>query len=324
MEHILKYFPELDEAFKKSGRRVQIRVFPSGHHALGKGSCKIDLDRDDKGSIVDIRIDIGKVADLTFQALETDESDKKLVLGVRYKGKLTGTFFFDRNNQGKPVSKPGIFTLADYEKSLIPGYKLKRKYDSGDIKLPEEGLNARVIKSFTEMGMICSSGLRFSVGRDNSVNVDFSRISNILDENGSKRQILLKGRGEVNYLCGMDERLPFIAGVTREANTVKEAHKMLQPAKLTNKDKCIRQGEWFFIKKNVPVNLDKKNILKEFELKRNRRSKPHIVEMALKKSSRIYAKGWVEHEDHSAVFLDGWHLVEANREIVDKQLFYQD
>jgi hypothetical protein len=336
MNHILNFFPELDEAFKKTGRKVQIRVYPPNHHALGGLPYKIEVVMDGKGSLVDIRIEYSKIGEYSFQVMDVNEAEKKLVLGVRRNGKIVKTYFFNRNYGGIPDSSSGLIRIVDYEStpataafgknsggtfirnslvrlfSGLPGMKVK------------DDLTVKVSRAFDEIGLICRDGINFRIGKDDSVSLNLDRISAVLDINGSFRQILLKGTGTANYLCGMDERHPFIALVNGDASSVKAAHEKLQPGKLNSGDDFRRQGEWFFIKKNVPSNIGKMKVITGYFLKRNRTSKPHVVETAVKAGAKIYARGWVEHEDHKPLFLADWHLVQLNNEVTEKYVYNTD
>jgi hypothetical protein len=336
MNHILNCFPELAEAFKKTGRSVQIRVYPPRHHALGGYPYRIEVIMDDKNSLVDIRLDNSKIDEYSFQMLDMNAEEKKLVLGVRRMGKVVKTYFFDRNNGGKPESNSGLLRIADYESALAAatfGKKSKNTISrnalggmfSGNPGMTVNAdLCAQVSHAFDEIGLTCRDGFGFGVGTDDSVSLNLNRISAVLDINASFRQILLKGNGEVNYLCGMDERHPFIALVNGDASNVKVAHEKLQPGKLHSGDNFSRQGEWFFIKKNIPVHIGKMKVITGYELKRNGRSKSHVIETAVIKGDRIYARGWVEHEDHKPLFLDDWHLVQLNNEVTEKYFYNYD
>jgi hypothetical protein len=319
MEFIQKYFTELADHLRSVGRRVRIRVYSPGFHALGGQPWAIEMMNDGNGRFVDIRIESSGIKDHTFQAIDVDTEGRKLVLGVRVRGKLVKTYFFGRNNGGGPVSIPGFTRIIDYESA--PKIASSGKNPDNTFR---GGLVEKVMGSFNEIGLHCHEGIRFGVANDDSVWVNFSRISGILDVNQSKRQILLKGFGDANYLCGMDERRPFVALVPVEANSIKDAHTKLLPGNLEPGNEYKRQGEWFFIPKKVPGNFYKRPVIKGYELKRMKRSKPHTAEMGVKVGKQIFVRGWVEHEDHNALLLNNWHLVWLNNEIVEKYAYNID
>jgi hypothetical protein len=319
MEYIQKYFTELDTHFKNIGRRVRIRVYSPGFHGLGGQPYTIEMESDRKGRFVDIRIESSKVRDYTFQVLDVDREGRKLVLGVRKMGKVVKTYFFGRNNGGGPDTIPGCTRIVDYESA-------PRRVSSRNkpVTATRRNLHEKVTCSFEAIGLNCYDGYHFRVTNDDSVYLNFGRISGILDVDQSKRQILLKGNAEANYLCGMDERHPFVALIPMNANTIKGAHTELLPDNIETGDDYKRQGEWFFIQKKVPGNLEKRSFIKGYELKRMKRSKPHMAEIAVKTGDQVFVKGWVEHEEHSPLFLEGWHLVRLNKEITEKYTYNPD
>jgi hypothetical protein len=319
MDYIQKYFTELDEHFSSIGRKVRIRVYAPCFHGLADKPFTIEMIDDGKERFIDIRIESSKVREYTFHVLDVEKNGKKLVLGVRKSGNLVKTYFFGRNNGGGPVSIPGFTRIVDYESA-----PLIASSGTNQVSTPRECLNEKVKGSFEEIGLKCCEGIRFSVAPDDSVWLNFSRIKGILEVNQSKRQILLKGNGEANYLCGMDEIRPFVALVPADAKTVRDAHTKLLPGNMEPGDGFKRQGEWFFVQEKVPVNVDKRSVIKGYALKRMKRSKPHTAELAVKAGNQVFVKGWVEHEDHSALFLDTWHLVRLNNEIVEKQVYNID
>ena len=117
-------------------------------------------------------------------------------------------------------------------------------------------------------------------------------------------------------------------------------------------DVFFRQGEWFFIP--CPhVSIDRSRVVRGGTLRRGG-SKPHYCSFLYEDGEReyacalypklaffeseyrhilktrrkaklwkwrqlpftpdLYVKGWIQHEDHSSLFLDIWHRVEMNRE----------
>jgi hypothetical protein len=319
MEFIQKYFTELDEHFRSIGRRIRVRVYSPGFHALGGHPWVIETVNEGNERFVDIRIESTRIKDHSFQVIEVDKEGKKLVLGVRKTGQLVKTYFFGRNNGGAPVSIPGFTRIVDYESAPA-------NVASGGnrISTTRGSLFEKVKGSFEEIGLHCYEGIRSGVATDDSIRLNFSRISGILEVNKSERQILLKGFGDANYLCGMDEKHPFVALVPEKANSVKDAHTRLLPGNMDTAEKYKRQGEWFFIEKKIPGNLDERSVIKRYALKRMKRSKPHTAEMTVKAGNHVFVRGWVEHEDHNPLFLDRWHLVQLNNEITDKYTYNID
>jgi len=118
-------------------------------------------------------------------------------------------------------------------------------------------------------------------------------------------------------------------------------------------DVYLRQGEWFFIP-CPHVGIDRSRVMRAGILSRGGGSKPHYSSFLYEDGEREYGcarypklaffeseymhilqtrrkakqwkwrqlpfnpdryvKGWIEHEDHSPLFLDVWHRVEMNRE----------
>ena len=122
----------------------------------------------------------------------------------------------------------------------------------------------------------------------------------------------------------------------------------------------IRQGEWFFIPVNR--NMPKHLILKDEPLQRTASSKPHICEeiyreggelvyivkgkemtkaeytqrkkrdpnfnpwnpQMMRRNPEVYARGYVRHEDHATIKLDGWHSVFINAESMTSAVSFLD
>ena len=215
----------------------------------------------------------------------------------------------------------------------------------------------------------------FSVtGTDTTIDI------NIVDEDMKDRHILLNvGRKEerkgggfdiVNekWLCGHDERDWFVGSIQGGVKNIWEAKQSLKPkevveaemeikqkSKQKRKNKVrIRQGEWFFLPKNlvVPDVL----IHKDEPISRNSRSKPHIVEEVYRTGGKsvwvrngnivsdkeyetsnnkslyqqrvadatVYGRGYVKHKDHATIYLDGWHQILMNSERASSSLAFLD
>ncbi len=127
----------------------------------------------------------------------------------------------------------------------------------------------------------------------------------------------------------------------------------------------LRQGEWFFIPR-PSASIDRRRIMRLGMLRRAG-GKPHFCSFMYEDGEReyecdrypklaffepeyqrilktrrkakqwnwrqrpftpdIYVKGWIEHEDHSPLFLDVWHRVQMNRESTDlsmSRMIYRD
>ena len=131
-------------------------------------------------------------------------------------------------------------------------------------------------------------------------------------------------------------------------------------------DVYMRQGEWFFTP-CLHASIDHCRVIQNGILRRGFGSKPHICDLLYEDGEREYGcdryprlaffeseyrhilktrrkakqwnwrrlpfnptryvKGWINHEDHSPLFLDVWHRVEMNREsnvLAMSQVVYAD
>lgn len=86
------------------------------------------------------------------------------------------------------------------------------------------------------------------------------------------------GRDKNKFLCGHDERHWFTAAVPGESvRNVKTAMEALKPA--TVGASFTRQGEWFFVPRDLPVMPSMLNpVLRNEPLSRGSGSKPHMCE----------------------------------------------
>lgn len=196
---------------------------------------------------------------------------------------------------------------------------------------------------------------------------------NVVQIDPDLRHLLLNvndGKQKSKFLCGHDERHWFVAGVNNSVTTVRSAMESLQPPavraktnglrskeRLTRKNSAfIRQGEWFFLPANITLPPDAV-ILRNEPLRRNARSKPHVVDEMYSHGGQmvylcahfpvgalpehwaehrateegrncfrartavrdaiVYVRGRVRHSDHKTVELKGWHRVQMNDERVD-------
>lgn len=124
----------------------------------------------------------------------------------------------------------------------------------------------------------------------------------VIDANAAARHLVLLARlpggDKARYLAGHDERHWFVAAVPESypATTVEEAKRALQPDAI--KDRTVglngtrriarhneayrRQGEWFFVPEPDFEPGPKDIILRNEPLRRDARSKPHIVAEAVR------------------------------------------
>ncbi len=126
------------------------------------------------------------------------------------------------------------------------------------------------------------------------------------------------------YLCGFDESHLFIAELPKNLgpiNKVGDAHKILKPKLVTQKEKKIgkikRQGEWFFI----PVNIMEQTKINEISSLywKNERIGPrggnaHIAEKLFKIDEEILVSGKINHIEHKTIRLNGWFKAVKNME----------
>lgn len=129
----------------------------------------------------------------------------------------------------------------------------------------------------------------------------------VIDADADARHLVLlarlpssvhQGAGKARYLCGHDERHWFVAAVPESfpATTVAEAKRALQPRSIRdltvglNGTKRIarhnavyrRQGEWFFLPEPDFAPNPSDIILRSEPLRRDARSKPHVVAEAVR------------------------------------------
>jgi hypothetical protein len=138
-------------------------------------------------------------------------------------------------------------------------------------------------------------------------------------------------------LLGFDEKYHFICGLPESVKSVERAHEVLKPKGL--RGDWIRQGEWFF----VPVSQKIETKLEKIAMERpdrivdrnldwkpsNRRSywgrnllDNHFALQTIVENNNLFVKGYVYGGErinplhHVGKFLEGWHRVIKNREIV--------
>ncbi len=105
---------------------------------------------------------------------------------------------------------------------------------------------------------------------------------------------------KARILHGFDHGDEFWIRVIFNLSTVKDALTWLTPKSIQRYYRknilVVRQGDWFFVKKNhlKPKGIIRKNVL--------------YGSHAIKEWCDGYARGWVTHNTHFSLFLDGWHL----------------
>ena len=171
---------------------------------------------------------------------------------------------------------------------------------------------------------------------------DGSVTAKVLDSDWRRRHLVLDvshRRFGVNqkYLCGHDEFHWFVAALPEktEAVSVPEAMEALKPQAVLTEQRCkrvrrhrrgnrrttayVRQGEWFFIP-CPEFDADRQIVAHNGTLVRGQ-GKPHHVEMLCRpQDGETYVRGKVWHPDHRTIYLDRWHKVLRNTEVVPKDL----
>ncbi len=205
---------------------------------------------------------------------------------------------------------------------------------------------------FTVMGAdvdVTVGGNRFEVDIQNTGQSEVFQIrlpgdgsvaAKVLDSDWRRRHLVLDvnhRRFGVNqkYLCGHDEFHWFVAALPEksEATTVPEAMEALKPQTVLREQRrrrvrrhrrgnrrttaYVRQGEWFFVP-CPDFDADRHIVARNGTLVRGQ-GKPHHVEMLCRpRDGETYVRGKVWHPDHRTIYLDGWHKVLRNTEIVPK------
>ena len=129
------------------------------------------------------------------------------------------------------------------------------------------------------------------------------------------------------YLMGMDESHLFIAELPKNLgpiNKIKDAHKMLKPDKVLEKERSTnrikRQGEWFIIPANTKelriieenLNLIEKKLPLGTSTWKSRNS--HIADKLLSIREEQFVTGKISHIEHKTLKLQGWFKVVRNNE----------
>lgn len=130
----------------------------------------------------------------------------------------------------------------------------------------------------------------------------------VIDTDVAARHLLLMARldtknDKARYLCGHDERHWFVAAVPEAipASTVEGAKLALQPTALRDATSRLpigkriarhnevyrRQGEWFFVPAPDFEPSSTETILRNEPLRRDGRSKPHVVSEAVRSGGQV-------------------------------------
>lgn len=155
--------------------------------------------------------------------------------------------------------------------------------------------------------------------------------------------------GNRRFLVGMDECHLFIAQLTTNCTTVKQAHEGLRPRTLpkgreAKRQKIRRTGEWFLIPATPEELARIEEHVKKFGVKKNvgiggnrmGRGRPHVVSEsvivgrktepqpptrwgnwiapAVVRDGEEFVRGRIVHPDHKVVKLTTWHRVTMNTE----------
>lgn len=169
---------------------------------------------------------------------------------------------------------------------------------------------------------------------------DGSVTAKVLDSDWRRRHLVLDvshrqfGLNQ-KYLCGHDEFHWFVAALPEKSKavSVSEAMEDLKPQAVLAEQRrkrvkrhrrgnrrttaYVRQGEWFFLP-CPEFDADRHVVTHNGFLVRGQ-GKPHHVEMLCRaQDGDTYVRGKVWHPDHRTIYLDGWHNVLRNTEIVPK------
>ncbi len=138
------------------------------------------------------------------------------------------------------------------------------------------------------------------------------------------------------FLVGMDEGHLFVAQLTSQATTVRQAHEGLRPSavptgRAARRQKVVRQGEWFFVPANEDEARRVEDHVRAYGVVRDvgiggpsrGRGRPHVVSESVMlrhvpkdptSATTEYVRGRVLHPDHKVVHLAAWHRVRMNTE----------
>ncbi len=160
----------------------------------------------------------------------------------------------------------------------------------------------------------------------------------VMDVNPHLRHLVLDVTGwrlpiSGRYLCGHDESHWFVAGLefSRQTTKVRGAMESLKPGIVRREQRrkgvknlqhrrqtaaYIRQGEWFFLPR---PKMQVADLLVELDGQLARDGgKPHRVDQIYSApgGGQRFVRGCVRHLDHQTIYLDVWHRVVQNNEVV--------
>ncbi len=77
----------------------------------------------------------------------------------------------------------------------------------------------------------------------------------------------------------------------------------------------VRQGEWFFVP-CPEFDSDRHIVAHNGTLVRYQAKRHHVEMLCRPPDGETYVRGKVWHPDHRTIYLDGWHKVRRNTEVV--------
>ena len=266
---------------------------------------------------------------------------------------------------------------ATLEKNFAKiGARVEVKEPKNRVRSPNTGVSVKVEGTGRNEHFVLEVGKDFK-GEIHTLDVqpqDRHMILQIVHNPGDNSRMALAPE---KFLVGHDEMHFFAASVGRAVTKVRDAKEHLMPTRikdhvlkvdLRKKDKFkrrneafLRQGEWFFVpRKNMTV--DKKYILHNEPLIRDRQSKPHIMSECyrvggtnvwvylnrvltetqfkhlyktnpedskkyrqMRRNPQVFCRGKIKHADHHTLELGNvWHEVAMNSEFRSASLGFLD
>lgn len=114
-----------------------------------------------------------------------------------------------------------------------------------------------------------------------------------------------------SFLVGRDESHYFISALPEPCNSVKAAHEMLIPEEIRGEN-WLRQGEWFFVKRDLPEKINDFDFYSSVTID----DSDHWTDsLYYDKKRNQYCMGYISHDRHESLFLDGLYQVYRNREV---------
>jgi hypothetical protein len=174
-------------------------------------------------------------------------------------------------------------------------------------------------------------------------------INSIVTHNRHKREAYFKRDGEWfvknkttgstrYFLLGRDERQLFMCQLKKNATSVRQAHDGLKAptvilAEGKQRDRTIRQGEWFFLNpseaelQNIATLLKQNKIFIKKKTRLPGLGKPHVADeyvevvgealehgYRIRGRNEIFVRGKIRHSDHETVTFQHWRKVIRNNE----------